>query len=101
MTTPITPDDLDTAYVLPEWVVEVWNRLITEAWSNRSAVVYATRAQSELHAVARKIAVIGFDPRWLDIFATYEAAGWTVTYTNDPGCYTFKRKPVKRGASDE
>lgn len=98
MTNPITPDELeDITYALPEWAVEVWNRLITGAWSNRSAVVYATKAESALRVAFGR----SFDPRCMDIFATYEAAGWTVTYTNDPGCYTFKRKPVKRVADDE
>lgn len=110
MTQPITPDDLETTYALPEWVVEVWNGLIQASWKergDRTAVVYATKAEwaLTLNTAASEASVPArdFDKRWLDIYTTYEAAGWTVTYTNDPGCFTFKRKPVRqpRGGSDE
>jgi hypothetical protein len=100
MPAPITPDeviDLKQGQI-PDSVFEVFNRLIAENFSGKSAVVKQGDVLhilvDEFHMDRQEV----FDRHWLDVEPTYEAAGWKVVYDkpgyneNYPATFEFSRR---------
>ena len=88
---PITPNNIaaEKCKHLPDAVIEVWNKLIAEKYSNGSSLIYQEDALEALENIASEPGVDSpvtisrchiFTSGWLDIEPIYEEAGWTVDY---------------------
>lgn len=103
MTRPIAPRDVagEKSRVLPDAVVETWNRLIALAYvDNGAGRGYARVSQSAaIEALLPLVPEGHLQPKqyihksgWLDIEAMYRARGWQVKYDR-PG-YSETYQPV-------
>lgn len=98
---PISPDDVGAVKTknIPEWVFDVWDKLIAAAWDGRSSTIRQDTAKAALHAANPGDPPVSiFDTGWLDIEPSYRAVGWSVVY-DKPGynesyeaSFTFRKK---------
>ncbi|SRR6266581_4402026 len=106
---PISPDQIavEKRKHVPDAVIEVWNKLIAEKFSNGSALIYLEEAVKALENIATEPGVDSpvtvsrchiYGSGWLDIEPIYREAGWIVDF-DKPGfnetykaTYFFKKK---------
>lgn len=86
MSAPITPSEVAglKAKVLPEGVVEEWNKIIAEKWTGTRAEVLQSEITQRLCARLSASSAQVFEKGWLDIEPLFERVGWRVTY-DKPG----------------
>lgn len=96
---PITPKEVEEARgSVPDEVLDEWNRIILERFSQDSALVLqddiVSRIAKRMH-VAHEVV---FKRGWLHIHVLYRKAGWIVEY-DKPGynetykaTFTFRKK---------
>ncbi len=98
---PVSPGEVEARKVacLPDGVIEAFNELIVERFSEGTAVVGQDAAVSR---IVEKLGVerqAVFERGWLEIEGVYRKAGWHVLYDKPgynetyPATYTFSRKP--------
>lgn len=112
MVKPITPNDasLKKQEIMPDEVIETWNRLIAKNWDGSSSRVLQNEAVEALMAlltnneetdkqtVRRQV----FQNKWLDIEPIYRNNGWSVIYDKPAynesyeAFFVFKSKNAKR-----
>lgn len=97
MTQPITPAEAAKKRGIPDFVIEVFNTLIEEAFNGRIAVVKQDIAVNRImaHAEAQGFHRQDiFDKGWLDVEGRFCDAGWEVEYDrpgyNEPGEAVFR-----------
>jgi hypothetical protein len=81
--TPITPEEAESGKQIPEAVINVFNRFISEKILDGRAVVDQDDVVRELEAAGLSGQDI-FRKGWLNIEGLYQRAGWKVEY-NRPG----------------
>ena len=106
---PISPGQVaaEKCKHLPDAVIEVWNKMIAEKYSNGSSLIYLDDAVEALENISTEPGVDSpvtvsrcyiYGAGWLDIEPIFEEAGWKVDY-DKPGynetykaTYLFTRK---------
>jgi len=100
MIKPITPDEVK--HVIPDFVIKAVNKLITEKWNGKEAIV----TQNEIMSIIssndpdddKPSRYTVFDKHWLDFEDLYREAGWYVDYDkpdwgeNGTAYYKFTKK---------
>ncbi len=83
---PIKPNEVAKEKVssIPDEVLEAFNELITENYSNGRATVMQDAVVDRIRAKMGDKAKDMFKKGWLDVEGVYEKAGWDVTY-DKPG----------------
>jgi hypothetical protein len=86
MTKPISPSEVVDRQeeLLPDHVIETWNRMIVAAWNGRSATITQKTAVKELGGSG------GDGTPWLNIEDIYRKAGWVVVYDKPGYCETYE-----------
>ena len=96
MSKPITPQEVVGKRIseMPEFVFDVFNELIAEAWNGYSAELQQDDVVTRIVAAAEAAGIknarrLCFDRHWLDVEPSYRKAGWIVVYDkpgyNEPG----------------
>lgn len=98
---PISPEEVAKTKLnqIPDEVIEAFNELIAENFSNGYSVVKQSLAVAR---IAKKMKKTGkadkFDINWLNIEEVYEKNGWKVVYDKPgynesyPATFTFSKK---------
>jgi len=85
MTKPLSPHDVHIAKkdVIPDQVIEAFNELIAENYTNGKAVILQTDA---VNRICEKMGLeddatrIVYDKGWLNVEELYRSEGWAVKY---------------------
>jgi hypothetical protein len=99
---PISPDEVTAVKIkeTPQWVFDVWDRLIANAWNGTTAVIKQCTAKEAIKACPDYPGDADiFNTGYLDIEPQYRAVGWSVVYDKahyseawyEP-TFTFKKK---------
>jgi len=86
MRKPLSPASVEKAKAreIPSVVIEIFDGLITENWSDGEAVVGQNEAVKRIAERLKISRQAVFDRGLLDVMSVYERAGWKVAY-DKPG----------------
>jgi len=98
---PITPDAVASQKTanIPDFVIGVFNEMITEAWSGRNAVLMQNAVVKRVIAAAKKSGISKtkrvtsqrvFEEHWLDVEPIFRRVGWVVNYDKPGYCETYE-----------
>jgi hypothetical protein len=91
---PVLPNHIkDKHTIIPPFVFDVFNQLISEKWNNTEAIVVQSEVIKRLEDL-----FLEFDFGWLDVEDYYRDVGWNVYYDKPaycedyPATFTFTKK---------
>ena len=92
MIKPITPDEVK--HVIPDFVIKTVNKLITEKWNGKEAIIIQNDIIDEIlnnyPDEDKPSRYTIFESHWLDFEPLYRKAGWNVTYRKPAFDENFK-----------
>lgn len=99
---PISPSEVvgHKAQAIPDFVIETWNRVIAQKWSNGQSYVDQDYIIEQILLSSPTLIdrATVFREKWLDIEDIYRAEGWVVIYDkphyseNYNAHFVFKQK---------
>tara|TARA_R110001599_G_scaffold178969_1_gene371542 strand:- start:59 stop:370 length:312 start_codon:yes stop_codon:yes gene_type:complete len=77
--------------VIPDFIFEIFNELITERCSEKSITIYLKDVVAKVNDVTQKEWPGKDWPRWwLDVEDEYRESGWKVTYDRPAYCESYE-----------
>ncbi len=75
---PISPNQIDKTQIIPEFVFDSFNELITKRYINNYSTVYQKEVVNLIKSKLQENQE--FEQWWLNIEDAYRKSGWKVTY---------------------